>query len=420
MQERPPASVYADRRMAALVGLGFASGLPNVLAGDTIAAWLSAVGIDVEKIGLLSLIGLPYALKFLWAPVMDRFAVPGLAALGRRRSWLLPLQVLLALLLAAIAFAGPASPADSLTPLLVLGTALVFVSASQDIVADAYRTDIAAGRDVGAAAAVFVSGYRIATVVGGGAALILARHFGWRAAIAAMAGLMAMTAFITACAPEPPEPEGRPQTFAEAIVAPLRHFIERHGWNAALIAIFVLVFRLPDLLASKMTMPLLIQGLGFTSEDVGWIRQVLGFFITIIGAIVGGGLIARFGMMRSLIAFGILQTASNAGFYLLAVSPPHLWTMALAIAVESFCGGLVAAGFVAFLMSCCDRRYSATQYAMLAGLMAAAQHLGGALTGVLVKHIGYASFFALTIAIGLPGIAMLPLMRRVRIEPAAC
>jgi PAT family beta-lactamase induction signal transducer AmpG len=393
--------------MAALAGLGVASGLPYVLANDTLTAWLSSLQIDVRRIGLFSLVTLPYTFKFLWAPAMDRWAVFG-GTLGRRRGWLLLTQALLAASLAAMAALGPTSASADLTALTVLGAALVFVSASQDVVADAYRADVVESEELGAGAAVFVSGYRVAMVVGGALSLVLAERFGWRAAYTAMAALMGFTMLATILAPEPARAAAPPRSLREAVARPFVEFARRHGARAALVLVFVVVFKLPDLLANRMTMPLLLQDLRFSKEEVGVIRQALGFGITIVGALVGGGLVARLGLFRGLVVFGILQAVSNAGFCVLALSAKSTSLMAVVIAIESFCSGLVAAGFVAFLMSLCDPKHSATQYALLASLVAGAASLGGAVTGFLVAKVGYASFFAWSIAAGVPGMAMLP------------
>ncbi|MFN8178527.1 MAG: MFS transporter [bacterium] len=399
--------VYARRKMAALAGIGLASGLPYVLANDTLTAWLSSLQIDVKKIGLFSLITLPYTFKFLWAPLMDRFSVFG-GRLGRRRGWLVLAQALLAATLFGIAAFGPVSAADHLLPLSILGTALVFLSASQDVVADAYRADVVEQEELGAGAAVFVSGYRVAMILGGALSLVLAGRIGWRATYALMAALMGATTIVTLLAPEPARAAVAPHSLGEAVARPFLEFARRHGTKAILVLVFVVVFKLPDLLASRMTMPLLLQDLRFSKEEVGVIRQALGFGITIAGAIVGGGLVARIGLFRGLVVFGILQAVSNAGFCVLAVSAKSKLLMAAVIAVESFCTGLVAAGFVAYLMSLCDPKHSATQYALLASLVATAGALGGAVTGFLVAKMGYASFFAWSIASGIPGMAMLP------------
>lgn len=391
--------------MAILAGLGLASGLPNVIATDTIAAWLSAIGRDVASIGLFALITLPYTFKFLWAPLLDRYELLGL---GRRRGWLIAVQFLLAGTLAAIAFCGPSVAQSSLLPLVVLGVVLVLLSASFDIVSSAYMVDVLEPHERGAGAAMFVSGYRIAFVAAGAGILVLAQYAGWRMAIASGAMLIATSAVATFFAPEPAR-IAPPRSLVEAVVQPVARFIADYRAGLVVIVAFVLLFRLPDQLASRMTMPLLIQHLKFTAEQVGWLRQALGFGITIIGALAGGAVVARLGMSRSLVLFGILQAVSNAGFVLLASVSPSLWLMAGIIAVENFCNGLVSAGFVAFLMSCCDHRYSATQYALLTSLMAAAAALAGAISGYIVgAEAHYVRFFWLSIAAGIPGMLLIP------------
>jgi PAT family beta-lactamase induction signal transducer AmpG len=405
--------VYARRKMAALAGLGVASGLPNILANDTLTAWLSSLELDVKKIGLFSLVTLPYTFKFLWAPVMDRYALGG-SSLGRRRGWLLLLQIGLATILAGVAWLGPSSRDDDLRALSILGALLVFLSASQDVVADAYRADVVEEEELGAGAAVFVSGYRVAMILGGALSLVLAQAAGWRSAYALMAAIMAGASVVTVLAPEPSRMSGAPSTLADAMVRPFVEFMGRHGAKALLILVFVVVFKLPDSLASRMTMPLLLQELGFSKAEVGVIRQAIGFAITIAGALVGGDLVARVGLFKSLVLFGLLQALSNAGFCVLALSPPWKVSMAGVIALESFCTGLVSAGFVAFLMSLCDARHSATQYALLASLMALGSSLGGAITGFLVADLGYAAFFGWSIAAGIPGLLMLPWVARAR------
>ncbi len=399
--------VYGRRKMAALSALGIASGLPYVLANDTLTAWLSALDIDVKKIGLFSLVTLPYTFKFLWAPIMDRWALFG-GTLGRRRGWLLVTQLLLAAALFGIATTGPETAGNDLLMLSVLGTVLVFLSASQDVVADAYRADVVDEEELGAGAAVFVSGYRVAMILGGAVSLILAERVGWRAAYASMGGVMLLTCFASLFAPEPTRAMPPPATLAKAVAEPIAGFARRHGARALLVLVFVVVFRLPDLLGNRMTMPLLLQELQFSKEDVAWIRQTLGFGITIFGALVGGGLVARVGLFRGLVVFGILQAVSNAGFCVLAALEPTREMLTIVIAIESFCSGLVAAGFVAFLMSLCDPAHSATQYALLASLVALAASVGGAVTGFLVARSGYVAFFAWSIATGLPGLLLLP------------
>lgn len=428
--------IYFNRRIAVLVALGFASGLPNVLAQDTLKAWLSDARIDVKNIGLFSLVTLPYVFKFLWAPLMDRFVPP---FLGRRRGWLAVTQIGLALALLAVALCGPRNAGSWLMPLAVAGSLLVFLSASQDIVADAYRTDILPPAELGAGAAIFVMGYRIAMIASGAGALFLAAKFGWPAAYLLMAVLMGLGVLATFAAPEPAGAVA-PVSLRQAVIDPLRQFFGARGIIGALyVLVFILLFKLPDVLANSMTMPFLLQDLGYTKNQVGAIRQFVGFFIVIIGALGGGIVVSRLGVIRSLWIFGGLQALSNAGFWLLAnignnpavfhtidggagVFSLHVtltnglaWLIGV-IAIESFCAGLVTAGFVAFLMSQCDRRFSAFQYAILSAVTAATIPLFGSLTGFLVDKVGYAQFFLLTILFAVPGMALLPWLKEKKEE----
>lgn len=407
--------VYFNRRMAALVGLGFASGLPNVLTADTLKAWLSAASVRVEDIGLFSLVAFPYVFKFLWAPLLDRYVPP---LLGRRRGWLLMTQVGLVIGLIAIALSGPseagsAHPLD-LTWLAVAAVAVVFLSASQDIVADAYRADVLPSKELGVGAAVFVMGYRIAMIAGGAGALFLASRYGWRISYLLLAGAMASGVLFTLFAPEPRGENQAPVTLADAVVQPVRHFLRRLGYSAILVLAFMFLFRLPDVLGNAMTMPLLIRHLEFSLNEIGAVRQLVGFFVTIVGALVGGGIVSRIGMVRSLWIFGVLQALSNAGFYALALTGHSMPLFVVVVVIESFCGGLVAAGFVAYLMSQCDQKYSAFQYAIFSALMAATGLVFSPLAGYLVAWVGYANYFLITIAAALPGMALLPGIRESR------
>lgn len=411
------AQIYLNRRITILAALGFASGLPNVLATDTLSAWLSALDIDVKAIGLFALITLPYTFKFAWAPLLDRFEVPGL---GRRRGWLIVMQVLLAGVMAGIALTGPTNDQSSLLPLAILGVALVFLSASLDIVTSAYMVDVLEQHERGAGAAMFVSGYRIAFVSVGAGILIIVQYIGWPMAMLSVAVLMAALAIAMFYSPEPKRVTP-PQTLGEAVVQPVVRFLGDYRSGLVIVIAFVLLFRLPDQLASRMTMPLLIQHLKFTPETVGWIRQALGFAITIVGALAGGLVVARLGMKPSLLLFGILQAISNAGFLYLASHARDMQSLIIVIGVENFCNGLVSAGFVAFLMGCCDQRYSATQYALLTSLMAAAAALAGAISGYLVgEEAHYAQFFWISILAGVPGVLLIPFLPKRKSRDARC
>ncbi len=402
--------------------LGFASGLPNVLVNDTLSAWLSDLGFKPTDIGLLALITLPYGLKLLWAPLLDRFAAPGFAWLGLRRSWIALLCTLLALAFAALAAVGPSAGDSPVVPVALAGLAIAFLSATLDAAVDAHRTDSASGGEEGPAASAFVLGYRVAFVSIGAAILMLhgqladllggrgdpdARALAWKLAVGG--GGLAMLLGIAAAllAPEPPRRRA-PETLADAVIGPFSSFARALGPRLAVVLFVALLFRLPDLLGNRMTMPFLRQELGFSVEEIGSIRQFLGFAMTIVGAVIGGICVKRYGLFRALVVFGILQVASNAGYLVLIVTGKSLYAFAAVVVVENLCNGLVSAAFVAYFMTLCEPRFAAAQYAILSGLMFLAGALVGATSGYLVEALGYWGFFALSIVVGLPPLLALP------------
>ncbi|OZI29452.1 MFS transporter [Bordetella genomosp. 7] len=406
--------VYFSRRVAPLLVLGFASGLPLALTGGTLQAWATVDGVSLEEIGFLTLVGSAYTLKFLWAPLVDRYVPP---LLGRRRGWMLVTQLLLA---AAIMAMGLLNPGSALLPLAMLAVAVAFLSATQDIAFDAYCTDVLRREERGAGAAVKVLGYRLAMVVSGGLALILADQWlGWGATYVLMGALMLACALATIWAPEPEQPARAPRSLALAVVEPLREFFSRRG--AYTVLVLIVLYKLGDAFAGALSTTFLIRGAGFDPTEVGTINKVLGLTATIIGALAGGSLMARWGLYRSLMAFGLLQAVSNLGYWVLAVSPKSLWLMGAAVGVENLCGGLGTASFVALLMALCQQRFSATQFALLSALSAVGRiYLAGPLTPPLVHWLGWPGFFMLTVAIAIPGLVLLWAQRRTidALEPA--
>jgi PAT family beta-lactamase induction signal transducer AmpG len=403
-------TLFTNRRMAAVLLLGFASGLPLALTAGTLQAWLAVEGVDIKTIGLFTLVGQPYTYKFLWAPLMDRYTVP---ILGRRRGWLLITQIAL---LAAIGYMGTLSPTAS--PLLLGGVALAvaFLSASQDIVFDAYRTDVLREPERGAGAAISVLGYRIAMLVSGGGALIVADQFlGWNAMYFLMAALMMVGVVATWFAPEPDVPARTPRSLRDAVVEPLREFFSRpEAW--ALLVLIVL-YKLGDAFAGSLTTAFLIRGAGFSATDVGAINKVLGLIATIVGALAGGAWMAYLGLYRALLWFGILQAVTNLGFMVLALAGKSYPLLVVVVAAENLCGGMGTAAFVALLMSLCDRRFSATQYALLSALAAVGRVYVGPASGYLVEAVGWPAFFFLTFVIALPGLVLLWHLRAHLAEP---
>ena len=400
---------FRDRRLAVILLLGFSSGLPLALTGGTLQAWMTVEGVDLSTIGIFTLVGLPYTWKFLWAPVMDRYVPP---FLGRRRGWLLLTQLALAALIAVMAFA---SPKADLAWLALLAVLVAFTSASQDIVFDAYRTDVAKPEQRGLAAAFTVVGYRVAMLTSGAAALVLVAGsgfipaLGWRDTYLLLAGLMAVGALATLWGPEPESAAPPPRTLDEAVWAPLREFFSRPGaW--VLLALIVL-YKLGDAFAGSLTTAFLLRGVAFSLDDVGYVNKGMGLAATLFGAIFGGALMVRLGLYRALMVFGILQAVSNLAFMALAAAGKSWPLMVFAVGFENLCGGMGTAAFVALLMALCDHRFTATQYALLSALSAFGRvYVGpaaGYATDPLYLGLSWTVFFFLTFLIALPGLLLL-------------
>lgn len=398
-------NVYTSPRVAPLLVLGFASGLPLALTSGTLQAWATVEGVPLQEIGFLTLVGTAYTIKFLWAPLVDRFAPP---LLGRRRGWMLVTQVLLG---AAILAMGALSPSSALMPLALLAVLVAFLSATQDIAFDAYCTDVLRKEERGAGAAIKVMGYRLAMIVSGGLALIMADQWiGWGNTYMVMGGLMLLCALATLWAPEPEHVARPPRSLREAVAEPLHEFFTRRG--ALSVLLLIVLYKLGDAFAGALSTTFLIRGAGFTPTEVGTVNKVLGLAATIIGALAGGSLMARWGLYRSLMAFGLLQAVSNLAYWLIAVSPKNLWLMATGVGIENLCGGLGTASFVGLLMALCRQRFSATQFALLSALSAVGRtYLAGPLTPPLVNHLGWPGFFLLTVVIAIPGLVLLKILR---------
>jgi len=398
-------NVYTSPRVASLLVLGFASGLPLALTSGTLQAWATVEGVPLQEIGFLTLVGTAYTIKFLWAPFVDRFAPP---VLGRRRGWMLVTQLLLAVTIMAM---GTLSPSSTLMALAVLALFVAFLSATQDIAFDAYCTDVLRKDERGAGAAVRVMGYRLAMIASGGLALIMADQWiGWGNTYMVMGGLMVLCALATLLAPEPEHVARPPRTLREAVNEPLREFFMRRG--AMEVLLLIVLYKLGDAFAGALSTTFLIRGAGFTPTEVGTVNKVLGLAATIIGALAGGALMSRWGLYRSLMAFGLLQAVSNLAYWLIAVSPKNLWLMATGVGIENLCGGLGTASFVGLLMALCHQRFSATQFALLSALSAVGRtYLAGPLTPPLVEYLDWPGFFLLTVAIALPGLVLLRKLR---------
>jgi len=499
----PKQRLVAAHRLAVVTLLGFASGLPLALTGQAMQAWLSMEGLDIATIGFLSLVGLPYTFKFLWAPLMDRFELPGL---GRRRCWLVLTQLVLAGVLLAL---SATSPSGATRVFALLAVAVAFVSASQDVVIDAYRTDLLPPSERGLGSSLNVLGYRLAMIISGGVALIWTDPnqggaWDWPTVYRLMAGLMVVAAVLSALVlprlPALTAPRSAARNdllgFVAVVIAvvigfvlterfatPFAHWLLAPLWGdstlaptlqgrwadllalvfgiaitlpfaawaarrarfetllsglasyfsqpgaAAFLALIVL-YKLGDAFAGSLMTPFLLKSMAFSPAEVGVVNKIMGLWLTIGGALLGGALMLKLGLWRALLLFGVLQMASNLGFWWLAVSgkglmpglviPAFDWGfvelaqatpvdggLLMVIAFENLSGGMGTAAFVAFLMSLCNHRFTATQYALLSAFASIGRLWVGPLAGVLAESIGWPAFFIVSTVVALPALGML-------------
>ena len=400
-------AAFSGRMLIALL-MGFSSGLPLLLTGSVLQAWLKDGGIDLTRIGLFALVGLPYTLKFLWSPLFDRYALP----LGRRRGWMALTQLSVAGALLLLSMTQPA--ADQLWLMMLAGLLVTFFAASQDIVIDAYRRESMAESELGLGSALYVNGYRLGMLLAGGGGLILADWMSFEAMYRLMAVIMAACVTVTLLAPEPPLPEGRPRNLREAVVLPFRDYFSRDG--AWLILAFILLYKLGDTMASAMTTPFYLD-LGYSKTEIGTVVKLFGFWATLAGGTLGGLWILRAGMHRALWLFGFGQMISTFGFVVLAQLPPSEVALAAVVAIENLTAGMGTAAFVGFMAALTDRRFTATQYALLSSLMGVPRVLLSAPTGWLAQTLGWSGFFLLCVLIAIPGLLMLRWVTRLAASP---
>ena len=383
--------IFTQPKSAILLILGFASGLPLALTSGTLQAWMTVENIDLKTIGFFSLVGQAYVFKFLWSPLMDRYTPP---FLGRRRGWLLATQFLLLIAIAAMGFLEPST---QLRWMAALAVVIAFCSASQDIVFDAWKTDVLAAEERGTGAAISVLGYRLGMLVSGGLYWL-------------MAALLIPCIIATLLAPDPSDVIPVPKTLEQAVAAPLRDFFGRN--NAWLILLLIVLYKLGDAFAMSLTTTFLIRGVGFDAGEVGMVNKTLGLFATIVGALYGGVLMQRLTLFRALLIFGVLQGVSNAGYWLLSITDKHLFSMATAVFFENLCGGMGTAAFVALLMTLCNKSFSATQFALLSALSAVGRVYVGPIAGWFVEAHGWPAFYLFSVVAAVPGILLLLICRR--------
>lgn len=396
-------AVFGNRRIAAVLLLGFASGLPLALTTGTLQAWLSDAGLDVKTIGWFTLVGQPYTWKFLWAPLMDRLQLPWL---GRRRGWIALAQLALAL---ALALMAGLDPAQHLMTFAVLALLVAFFSATQDIALDAWRTELLPGEERGAGAAVGTLGYRLAMLTSGALALILADHFlSWQGVYQLMAALMALMVLSSIWAPEPQRHAPPPRTLQAAVLEPLQEFFSRtDAWPLLLL---VVLYKLGDAFAGSLTTKFLLD-MGYSKTIIGEVNKLFGLVATLAGGALGGALMVRWSLFKSLLVFGLLQAITNLGYWWLASQSHGFIELVLAIGLENLAGGMGTVASVALLMTLCDVRYTATQYALLSALAAVGRVYVGPASGYLVDAVGWSAFFLCSIALAMPGLWLLQRLR---------
>ena len=394
--------VLTRPRMLILVALGAASGFPNQVTESALQAWLKDLHISNTEIGMLSYVSLPYLLKFLWAPLLDRFPLP---VIGRRRGWILVTQLLLAAAIGVLAFQDPA---DSLLAVSVCATAIVFFSASQDIVIDAYRADLAEPEERGLAAASANLGYRAASWIAFAIALVVADHFGWPPALLVVAGVMAAFSIATLRAPEPVYRTPPPRSLRESVVEPLRELAGSRG--ALSLLGLVLIFKLGDAFAVKLFTPFLMD-IGFSKTEIGLVAKAVFTSSSIVGAVLGGIWMVRLGLLSSMLLFGLMQAVSNLAYYVLAITGKSYAVMIAAVAIENLAHAMGNVALVALIMALCDVRFSAFQYALLSVLSQLPRYGFGGPAGWVADHGGWPVYYVVSFLLGIPGLLTVWLLR---------
>ncbi|MGD9007909.1 MAG: AmpG family muropeptide MFS transporter [Desulfobacteraceae bacterium] len=398
MPNPPFLKVLFSRRMFVALIMGYASGLPLELTGFVLKTWMREEGGDLALIGLYSLVGLPYTLKFLQAPILDRFTIP---KWGRRRGWMLIFQLLLML---SIFNLGANNPVEAPWLVAVCAFFVTLFSASQDIVIDAYRREDLSDEELGLGSSLYIAGYRVGMLLAAGGGLILADHLPFSLVYMLLSFCLIPGLVTTLLTPEPPTPFGKPGSIKEAVVKPFVEYFTRP--NALYILAFILLYKIGDTMASAMTAPFYVD-VGFTKTEVGALVKLVGFWAILGGSFTGGLLMLKLGINRSLWIFGILQAASTAGFALLSEAGANLTLLGFVIGFENLSAGMGTAAYVAFMASITNKRFTATQYALLTSLMGIPRVLASAVTGFIANFLGWTGFFMFCALIAAPGMLLL-------------
>ncbi len=409
-------AVYCDRRVLLILPLGFSSGLPYLLTFTSLSAWLATAGVRRAAIGAFALVAVPYTFKFAWSPLIDRLPPP--LPLGRRRGWGITIQ---AALVAALLALGSCDPEHNLAAMAALALVVAFLSASQDIAIDAYRVEILPLELQGPGAGMIETGYRIAMLVSGAGTLVIAARAGWFVAYATMAALQATCMFVLLFSPEPAvsveaarlagthAQRSVTQWFSKAVAGPFVDFMRRPIWP--LILLFVFGYKLGEGMAAIMATPLYVS-LGFSLDQIAAVSKLVGFFGTVAGALLGGIVTVRFGILRSLLLCGVLQLAGNLFYVLQSVEGHRVAYLALCVTAEQLTSAMASAALVAYLSSLCSPAFTATQYALLSSLATVGRTVVASSSGLLAEKLGWVNFFLITSVVTVPALLLLIWMTR--------
>ncbi|MCK6599275.1 MAG: AmpG family muropeptide MFS transporter [Bdellovibrionaceae bacterium] len=391
-----------SQKMLVCLLLGFSSGLPFLLTGGTLKLWLAEAKVDITTIGYFSWVGMMYSLKFLWAPLLDSIT---LFKLGRRKFWMFFSQIVL---MGLIFLLGQFKPEESLMIMALISLLIAFFSATQDVAIDAFRREYLEENELGIGSTMNMYGYRLAMLFSGGLAVALADYLNWEKVYLIMALSMVVGLVASSLAPEPLV-EFRPKNFKESVVGPFREFLSRHG--AAVILVFVFLFKLGDALSGSMLNPF-YKDMGYEKTDIGLIAKTFGLASSMVGLFLGGLIIYYVGIFRSLWFFGILQALSTASFALITYTGPMKWSLAFAVIFEDVSSGMGSAAFVAYMASITNKTFTATQYAILSSVATLGRNFFSGFAGHMVKQLGWVLFFYVCAVIAIPGLVFLLIIEK--------
>ncbi|MGE3610836.1 MAG: AmpG family muropeptide MFS transporter [Bacteriovoracaceae bacterium] len=395
-------------KMLIILLTGYSAGLPLLLIGSTLQAWMTNEGVDLTAIGLVSLLGLPYVFKFLWAPLLDRYQFP---LLGRRRGWMFFFQILIVASIVGLSFTHPK---DSITMVCFWAFMIALFSSSQDVVLDAYRREVLSDEELGLGSSLYVNGYRLAMLVSGAFALYLADHIPWQNVYFWMAVLMAPSILFTLIAPKETLHIEAPKNLKAAVIGPLKDFFSRKG--AWVILLFILLYKVGDSMASNMTTPFILD-IGYSKTDIATVAKTFGMIATMLGGLIGGMMMLKFNMRYSLTVFGILQAVSTLGFSILPSMPLGFMSLAIVIAFENLASGMGTSAYSAYMASLTNKQFTATQYALLTALMGIPRVILASPTGWMSKHMGWEQFFVACTLVAIPGLLLLIPVFRLEKKP---